>query len=197
LRRAVAARRSTGNRAERLRAAVVAAREASLTAIGVVDEAEAALAQAERREQRRAVAEALGEAIPPGPSREEARRALEQAHEKHGLARNGVATLESGSREVTANLQLANGAVRAAIAEVLTGEGAIDRLLMAYDEARVKVEQVAAVLRFLGPTYGVPLGWEHPQRPLPPHQTPAVAMWRAMLRELEDATVETAFPEIP
>ena len=65
-----------------------------MTALGVVDEAEAALTEAERTEQYRAVALALGEEAPPGVSVEQARRALTEAQRQHRLARDAIATLE-------------------------------------------------------------------------------------------------------
>jgi len=67
-----------------------------MTALGVVDEAEAALTEAERTEQYRAVALALGEEAPPGVSVEQARRALTEAQRQHRLARDAIATLEAG-----------------------------------------------------------------------------------------------------
>jgi hypothetical protein len=79
LARAVAERRSIAERAERLQQAVVNAREASMTALGVVDDCEAALVEAERGEQHRAVALALGEEIPGGPSVAEAQAAVIEA----------------------------------------------------------------------------------------------------------------------
>jgi hypothetical protein len=69
LARAAAERKRIEERSERLRAAIGQARENSMAALGVVDEAEAALLEAERTEERRAIAAALGEAAPAGPSR--------------------------------------------------------------------------------------------------------------------------------
>jgi len=73
---AVAERRRIAERIERLHKAIAQAREASLEALGRIDEAEERLAAAERTEERRAVAIALDEEVPEGPSLAEARQAL-------------------------------------------------------------------------------------------------------------------------
>jgi len=65
------------------------------------------LAEAERTEQHRAVALALGEPIQAGPSVEEARRALSESQHQHRLARSAIATLEAGARDLAPQLTFA------------------------------------------------------------------------------------------
>ena len=180
-------------RSEQLRAAIAQAKENSLDALGHVDDAEAALLEAERTEQHRAVALALGEPHLAGPSVDEARRALTKARHAHQLARSAIATLESGFRDLEPQLIFAGERVRNALASVLESESAVARLLGAYDRSRVAVEQIAAVLRFLGPSF-VSLGWEHPDRPLPAVDGSFLAAWRATLAALEAGEVETPLP---
>jgi hypothetical protein len=153
------------------------------------------LVEAERGEQHRAVARALGEPHPAGPSVDEARRALTEAQHQHQLARSAIATLEAGARDLEPQLIFAGERVRNALVAALENESAITRLLEAYDRSRVAVEQVAAVLRFLGPSF-VNLGWEHPDRPLPAVDGSFLAAWRTTLKALEAGAVETPLPEI-
>jgi hypothetical protein len=174
--------------------AIADEREHSMTALGLVDEAELALTAAERTEGRRAVAAALGEAAPPGPSVEEARQGLAEAQRRHRLARDAIATLESGLRDLAPQLTFAGARVRDALVAVVEAEGAVDDLLAAYDRSRVHVEQIAAALRFLEPSFVRP-GWAHPDRPIPPHQTPLADAWRAVLKALEEGAVETPLPQ--
>jgi hypothetical protein len=196
LARAVTERRHIEQRNERLRQAIVQARENSMSALGVVDAAEAALVEAERTEQHRAVALALGEPHPTGPSVDEARRALTEARHAHQLARSAITTLESGAREVAGHLALAAERAHNALAAMLEAEGVVGNLLAAYDAGRAHVEQIAMVLRFLGPGRGVNGGWEHPDRPLPAVDGSLLDAWRAALAALERGEVETALPEI-
>jgi len=153
------------------------------------------LAEAERTEQHRAVALALGEEAPSGVGVDEARRALTEAQHQHRLARDAIMTLEGGLRDLAPQLTFAGARVRDALASVLEDEGAVRDLLTAYDACRVRTEQVAAALRFLEPSFVRP-GWAHPDRAIPPHQTPLADAWRAVLKALEEGEVETALPEI-
>jgi hypothetical protein len=193
LRVAVVERRRLQERSTRLCEAIAEAREHSLDAIGVVDDCEIALTKAERGEQHRAVALALGEEAPPGPSVEEARAALTEAQRKHRLAREAIATLETGLRDLAPQLTFAGARVRDAVVVVFEDEDAVEQLLAAYDACRVRTEQVAAALRFLEPSFVRP-GWAHPDRALPPHRTPLVDAWRTVLKALEEGAVETPLP---
>jgi hypothetical protein len=150
---AVVERRRLQERSTRLCEAIAEARERSLDAIGIVDEAELALTAAERGEQHRVVAVALGETAPPGPSVEEARVALVEAQRQHRLAREAIATLEGGLADLAPQLTFAGARVRDALASVVEDEGAVERLLLVYDEARVGLERIALALRLLGPTF--------------------------------------------
>ena len=192
LARAAAERRHVEERVERLRQAIVNAREASMTALGVVDDAEAALAEAERGEQRRAVALALGEEIPGGPSVNEAQAAVIEAKRRHALARQAIASLEAGSREVAGDLGTANERVRNALVAVIEAEDGVKHLMEAYDETRARLEQIALALRHLGPFFGVSPGFEHPQRALPRHDASLLNAWRTALAALESGEVEVA-----
>jgi hypothetical protein len=190
---AIAVRRSIADRGERLRAAIAQARENSLTAMGLVDEAEAALAKAQSSEQHRAVALALNEVAPPGPSVEQARAALAAAQHEHRLARDAIATLEGGI--AAARLPVSTSEARVKAALVLESEGAVDGLLMAYDLARSRAAQIADVLLFLGPSLVGHPGWDHRDRPIPPFDGALVSAWRAVLRALE-AGEDCPLPEI-
>jgi hypothetical protein len=194
LARAVAERKRIEQRIEQLRQAIIQARENSMSALGHVDDAEAALAEAERTEQRRAVALALGEPHPAGPSVDEARQALIEARHAHQLARSAIATLEAGARDLEPQLTFAGERVRNALVAVVEAEGGVKHLLEAYDDARIGVERIALALRLLGPTFKISAGIEHPDRALPRHDASLADAWRTVLKALEDGEVETALP---
>jgi hypothetical protein len=87
----------------------------------------------ERGEQHRVVALALGEAAPPGLSVDKARDALTEAQRQHRLAREAIATLESGLRDLAPQLTFAGARVRDAVVAVFEDEGAVKQLLLRCD----------------------------------------------------------------
>jgi len=97
---------------------------------------EAALTAAERTEERRAVAIALDEEVPEGPSLAKARQVLAEAHGQHQRARDAIATLQAGLAAAALPVSSAEARVPVALAAVLESEGAIRRLLDAYDRSR-------------------------------------------------------------
>jgi hypothetical protein len=189
LRAAVAERRRIADRGARLHQALIDARESSLDKLGLVDEAEERLVKAEAAQPHRAIAEVLGEALPPGPSVDEARLAVVEVKHQHDLAREQIRMLETGIRELEPRLTLASEAVRNALAAVVANEQAVQHLLEAY-----AVERLALALRLLGPGHGVSPGFQHPLRPLPRHDTALADAWRAALTALESGEVETVLP---
>jgi hypothetical protein len=195
LRVAVAERRRIAERQQRLRQAIANAREVSLDKIGAVDAAESALAEAERSEQQRAVALALGEAAPAGPSVAEARAALEQAQRQHQLAREAIATLQAGLTNTALPVSAGGAKVKGAIAGVLESEGAVEGLLEAYDLSRARTAMFAAVLLELGPALVSNPGWQHSDRPVPPFDPALLAAWRSTLQALEAGEADMPLPD--
>jgi hypothetical protein len=194
---AAASHRAAVERLERIERAVVNAREASMDARDTMEGAEAALAEAEGREQRRVVAVALGEPAPVGPNLEQARTALAAAQATHRRARQAIALLEEERVAAEPSVAFAAERVRVALADLLAEEGIPGKLFQAYDAHRARAEQIAEVLRSLGLTL---LGqayntWSHPQRPIPPHAS-LVPQWQAVLQKLRDGEADTPFPTI-
>jgi hypothetical protein len=110
------------------------------------------------------------------------------------LARQAIASLEAGSREVAGDLRTANERARNALAAVVKAEDGVKHLMEAYDETRVRLERIALALRHLGPTFEVSPGFEHPLRPLPRHDVSLVNAWREALLALARGEVETPLP---
>jgi hypothetical protein len=193
---AAARHRQAVERLEKLAAALARAREASLGARGQMEDAEAALAEAEGRERHRAVAIALGEPVPPWPSLEEHRRVFEETQATHRRARELIALLEQGQAAAAPPIHFAAGRVEAALRDLLVEEGVVERLVGAYDTYRVRAAAVAAVLRSLGLSL---IGLQHQyweQRPIPPYVS-LVPEWTAVLEKLRAGEVDTAWPENP
>jgi hypothetical protein len=151
-----------------------------------VEEAEAALKEARKREPQALVAKVLGD--PCGPSVQAALDALTGAKAALDLAEKTRDALDGQLQAAEAELGSANSALKKRIAEVVHSEGAASAVLAEYVEARREVARLHEILSLLSSRNCLPAYWDTTVY-YPP--TNAEAPWRAALAALEnDADAE-------
>jgi chromosome segregation ATPase len=155
-----------------------------------VEQAEAALKAARKREPMSLVARVLGDSIPSGPDIEAAELALADAKTSLDIAQRTRDALDGQMRAAEEELGWARSAVRDAIARVVHSENAANPVLAEYAEARREVARLREILGLLSNRGCLPTYWDTVTF-FPP--SGAEAPWRDALAALE-SDADAALP---